>query len=397
MSGYFEENKKFFSLRGVLNRRNFFVNLLIIELIESLLVTPVVYLMFFKPEIMQAFSAAPRPIWVSLMMVVLGLVNSVLLFPSVVRRIRDILGDEDDNKISVISAVLTVIMFIVYTPLGTSFFGSWLTLFVMVSLLFWQGKISGERQKSEIIKFNWGAFWGTWIWGLLNKSFVTLWILPLLFTAGWFPFMLLCGFRGNEWAYEKNSDKYENVEKFHKTQFKQSAILFFVMPIVVVATSIGISAIMSRSIALCSKSHPDFNKKIETKFNNYQINSIEAAFDKIELNKDEYKFYLDPEDWQSVGTTIKISIFKNAMGYVLIKNNKSSINVEDYVESIDLLNKIKLYSTFNNEELGAFSLKPEEVKTAYQRSVKEKSYTEFKKLWNSGYKFNDHPTIPNED
>ena len=158
MSGYFEENKKFFSLRGVLNRRNFFVNLLIIELIESLLVTPVVYLMFFKPEIMQAFSAAPRPIWVSLMMVVLGLVNSVLLFPSVVRRIRDILGDEDDNKISVISAILTVIMFIVYTPLGTSFFGSWLTLFVMVSLLFWQGKISGERPKSEIIKFNWGAF-----------------------------------------------------------------------------------------------------------------------------------------------------------------------------------------------------------------------------------------------
>lgn len=70
---------------------------------------------------MQAFSAAPRPIWVSLMMVVLGLVNSVLLFPSVVRRIRDILGDEDDNKISVISAVLTVIMFIIYTPLGTSF------------------------------------------------------------------------------------------------------------------------------------------------------------------------------------------------------------------------------------------------------------------------------------
>ena len=62
-----------------------------------------------------------------------------------------------------------------------------------------------------------------------------------------------------------------------------------------------------------------------------------------------------------------------------------------------MLNKIKLYSTFNNEELGAFSLKPEEVKNAYQRSVKEKSYTEFKKLWNSGYKFNDHPTIPSED
>ncbi len=397
MSGYFEENKNFFSMKGILNRRDFFVNLLIIELIESVLITPVIYLMFFKPEIMQAFSGSPRPIWISLMMVALGIVTSVLLFPNVVRRIRDILGEEDDNKISVISAVLTVIMFIVYTPIGTTFWGSWLTLFVMVSLLFWQGRISGEKPKSEIVKFNWGAFWGTWIWGLLNKSFITLWMLPLLFTAGWFPFMLLCGFRGNEWAYEKNSDKYENVEKFHKTQFKQSVILFIVVPIVFVAMMIGISAIMSHSIALYSKSHPDFNKKIETKFNNYQINSIEAAFDKIELNKDEYKFYLDPEDWQAVGTTIKISILKNAMGYVLIKNNKSSINMEDYVNSVDLLNKIKIYSTFNNEELGAFSLNPEEVKKAYQKAVQEKSYTEFKKLWNSGYKFNDHPTIPSED
>lgn len=397
MSGYFEENKKFFSLKGILNRRDFFVNLLIIELIESVLITPVIYLMFFKPEIMQAFSGSPRPIWISLMMVALGLVNSVLLFPSVVRRIRDILGEDDDNKISVISAVLTVIMFIVYTPIGTTFWGSWLTLFVMVSLLFWQGRISGEKTKSEIVKFNWGAFWGTWIWGLLNKSFITLLMLPLLFTAGWFPFMLICGFRGNEWAYEKNSDKYENVEKFHKTQFKQSAILFLVVPIVFAVMMIGTSAIMSRSIALYSKSHPDFNKKIETKFNNYQINSIEAAFDKIELNKDEYKFYLDPEDWQSVGTTIKISILKNAMGYVLIKNNKSSINMEDYVNSVDLLNKIKIYSTFNNEELGAFSLNPEEVKRAYEKAEQEKSYTEFKKLWNSGYKFNDHPTIPSED
>lgn len=397
MSGYFEENKKFFSLKGILNRRDFFVNLLIIELIESVLITPVIYLMFFKPEIMQAFSGSPRPIWISLMMVALGLVNSVLLFPSVVRRIRDILGEDDDNKISVISAVLTVIMFIVYTPIGTTFWGSWLTLFVMVSLLFWQGRISGEKPKSEIVKFNWGAFWGTWIWGLLNKSFITLWMLPLLFTAGWFPFMLICGFRGNEWAYEKNSDKYESVENFHKTQFKQSAILFLVVPIVFAVMMIGTSAIMSRSIALYSKSHPDFNKKIETKFNNYQINSIEAAFDKIELNKDEYKFYLDPEDWQSVGTTIKISILKNAMGYVLIKNNKSSINMEDYVNSVDLLNKIKIYSTFNNEELGAFSLNPEEVKRAYEKAEQEKSYTEFKKLWNSGYKFNDHPTIPSED
>ena len=158
-----------------------------------------------------------------------------------------------------------------------------------------------------------------------------------------------------------------------------------------IAVGATMPSINTRLIGEIKIKFPDYKKQEKI------VNVLSAIDDKIELNKDEYKFYLDPEDWQSVGTTIKISIFKNAMGYVLIKNNKSSINVEDYVESIDLLNKIKLYSTFNNEELGAFSLKPEEVKNAYQRSVKEKSYTEFKKLWNSGYKFNEHPTIPNEN
>ena len=397
MSGYFEENKKFFSMKGILNRRDFFVNLLVVELIESILITPIVYLMFFKPEIMQTISSYPRPIGVSLTMVFLGLVNSFLLFPSIVRRIRDIVGEEDDNKISVISAVLTVILFMTYTPVGTTFWGSWLTLFVMVSLLFWQGRISGEAPKNEVVKFNWGAFWGTWIWGLLNKTFVTLWMLPLLFTAGWAPFMLICGLRGNEWAYKKNAEKYTDVTSFHKIQLKQSILLFVLVPIIFFMLLTGMSFLLTRSVALYSTSHPEFREKIEAKFNNYQINSIESAFSKIELGKDEYKFYLDPEDWQSIGNTIKSSVFKNAMSYILIKQGKSSLNMEDYVNSIEEMNKIKIYSEFNNEELASFSLNPDEVKSVYKKAVEKKSYTEIKTLWNSGYKFNDHPTVPDED
>lgn len=397
MSGYFEENKKFFSLKGILNRRDFFVNLLGVELIESILITPIVYLMFFKLEIMQTISSSPRPIWVSLMMVFLGLLNSILLFPSVVRRIRDIVGEEDDNKISVISAVLVVILFMTYTPIGATFLGSWLTLFVMVSLLFWQGKISGESPKNEVVKFNWGAFLGTWIWGLMNKSFVTLWMLPLLFTAGWAPFMLICGLRGNEWAYQKNEGKYTDVASFHKAQLKQSILLFVLVPIIFFVLLTGMSFLLTRSVALYSISHPDFREKIEAKFTNYQIYSIESAFTKIELGKDEYKFYLDPEDWQSVGDTLKRSVFKNAMSYVLIKQGKSSLNVEDYVNSIDDMNKIKIYSAFNNEELASFSLNSDDVKAAYKKAEEGKSYTEFKNLWNSGFKFNAHPTVPNED
>ena len=43
---------------------------------------------------------------------------------------------------------------------------------------------SGEGKNSVVLdivakRFNWGAFWFTWIWGLFNKSYWTLVILGL--------------------------------------------------------------------------------------------------------------------------------------------------------------------------------------------------------------------------
>ena len=72
-------------------------------------------------------------------------------------------------------------------------------------------------------KFNWGAFLLGWVWGIFNKSYITLIQLPLslipvlggivnLVCAIWF------GFKGNSWAL-KNKD-YENLEEFHKYQKK---------------------------------------------------------------------------------------------------------------------------------------------------------------------------------
>ena len=54
-------------------------------------------------------------------------------------------------------------------------------------------------------KFNWGAFFLGWLWGLFNKSYITLLQIPIAFIpiigpiiniglAVWF------GKKGNEWA-----------------------------------------------------------------------------------------------------------------------------------------------------------------------------------------------------
>ncbi len=77
--------------------------------------------------------------------------------------------------------------------------------------------------------FNWGAFLLTWIWGLGNKSYITLlalacWLLIFvpyismisgmigLALAIWF------GIKGNEWAWRNK--KFDGVEEFHKFQKK---------------------------------------------------------------------------------------------------------------------------------------------------------------------------------
>ena len=73
-------------------------------------------------------------------------------------------------------------------------------------------------------RFNWGAFLLTWIWGIFNKTYITLiilliCILPktalliiLLVLAIWF------GIKGNTWAWQNK--QWKSIEHFHSVQKK---------------------------------------------------------------------------------------------------------------------------------------------------------------------------------
>ncbi len=84
--------------------------------------------------------------------------------------------------------------------------------------------------------FNWGAFWGGWIWGLGNKVRFTLIQLVLMIiqitiiltTRSYmaaslpgiinFAFMVVLGVNGNVWAWQ--SRRYESVDQFKAVQHR---------------------------------------------------------------------------------------------------------------------------------------------------------------------------------
>lgn len=394
---YFDENRKFLALNGVLGRRDFIVNCLIIEIIESLFVlTPVFIASVISPEFKDITLGQVRPFWYMLLQCIIGLASTGLYFPSVVRRVRDILGEEDDNRIFLISSVISVIIFMGYTPVANSFFGGWILLFTLLSLIFMAGKITGENPKSDVIKFNWGACFGTWIWGLVNKVPVTLLMIPLLFTLAWVPFMVLCGMKGNEWAYNKNKEKFENVDSFHSVQKNQSKLMVILAPIIALITFLATFTLLFVSVKTYAKYNPKAAGFIKNYISQYQLSSAEDGFEYIKEEDGVYSFFLDPDEWTVMVKSdfIRKSIIRNALNYALIKNDKEQYSVRSLLENVEIVNRTKVYSDFNNEVLVELVLDVKKAKEyAKQLDDKQKS-NEIIEFINSGYKFNYNPSIP---
>lgn len=90
---------------------------------------------------------------------------------------------------------------------------------------------SGQGEKSvippEIQKWNWGAFFLSWIWGIGNQ----VWISFLT----WIPFVglimiFVLGAKGNEWAWR--AKRWESVEQFLEVQRKWSKWGFIIFIII---------------------------------------------------------------------------------------------------------------------------------------------------------------------
>lgn len=71
-----------------------------------------------------------------------------------------------------------------------------------------------EKNVPENVKgWNWGAFAYTIFWGIGNKTYLPLLCLIPVFNFVW---AFVCGFKGNEWAWQKGN--YKDVETFKAVQ-----------------------------------------------------------------------------------------------------------------------------------------------------------------------------------
>lgn len=420
MSEKFELNEKFWALDGVLGRRGFIVNFLIIQVISAVFITPFIYLFIVKPELMTDIfihNGSGNPFLLSMywiFILVCLLVECILLFPSLVRRVRDITADDDNNRIMMISSVLITLIFILNTPIASSIpLLNWIALFLIIYLMIMQGKITSEKPASELIKFNWGAFLGTWYWGIYNKVPKTLIMIPLLFVSyAWFPFMILCGLKGNEWAREKNSEK--SIEDFHNAQKAQSIAFIFISPLLSILIFLLVIFSLSVSAIKYAKAHPDLKTKVEALTDRYLDVSIKTYFSKVELGTDESRFYMDPKIWVNLSEQSKRQAFDAAISYVerqeeLAKSdeksqqivqtdnkgsssgeNENSTTVSKYTTAA----KIRILSSFNNEVLASYEFDRKAFAELFNNLERRSSFKEYYEFQKKSYKFNNHPTLP---
>ena len=136
----------------------------------------------------------------------------------------------------------------------------------------------------------------------------------------------------------------------------------------------------------------EFEKKLKNYSQEYTEVAVKANFTKVELTDDEYKFYIEPQIWVKLPLSSKINMFKLASRYV--EPQKSVQKSKDNSEFLKTANKIKIYSSFNNEILGEYSLEEKEFQKAYDSMVKNREFKQYVKTLNSGYKINNHPTLP---
>ncbi len=374
-----EENKKLLSMEGVLGRRNFIINYLIVSVIVNFIFnSPAILYLLINPAVLANLTSSGTTWW----LLIGEVITAVLLFPSIVRRIRDIAPEQSENNIYLYSIIvaLTILVSAVFF-VGILF--KWIS-FVLILILMCAVGTTSKRPADEVVRFNWGAFLGTWIWGLFNKAPITLLMIPLFFTTASFPFALICGLKGNEWAYENKTDK--DIEKFHKSQRIQAVIWGVIIPIVYIVLTIGVFAILGLVAQNYAKTHPDFKYKLENTVKTYQELSIKTYFSDVKKVGDEYHFFMDPKIWSKMSDSNKMSVFNSAKEYVESQTKSN--------DSMKIMNNIKIYSSFNNELLGEYILNDETIYSSLNNQKGVKKITSLYKSIKEGYKFNNYPSLP---
>ncbi len=352
-------NTKFLGFDGVIGRRDFALNIVYLCMINVLFTLPLTYYYTSTAENIAAFFTfnqlffkAPALLVIWVLLGTCGVFYVSL--SNWVRRLNDINGFVNNTVNIVIGCFAAIGAFSFMLPFGAVILIGLINSIIFLILLFKKGKITKNHPYDFRKDFNWGAFLGTWIWGIINKSYHTFWIWILGCTPAGFYYQLLCGLKGNEWAYKNR--KWASDEEFKTSQEKQT-IAFAVLSLIVVPVLIFVlTMVICFALAFTAVDESNNSPNGESK----TMNTIEKAlnsytslyFEGHTITADENKFYVLPADWNSYTFTEKKDVFEMAATTAATERSKKGKSSTKSKE----LPRTKIYSSTNGELLGEFIL-----------------------------------------
>jgi len=349
---------------GIIGRRDYFLNNIYIWMISSLIIIPyTIWAMNSMGSASEAFEPSKlfyeAPVFFKFFVVASSVICGVLGVSNFCRRLNDIFGEVRNDLNIVFSAFILLPTFAIFFPVPFSLiFFSFLVSFVLsLILLFRKGKITSQYPYDFTKEFNWGAYFGTWIWGLINKSYKTLWMLLLWFTPVGFYYQLVCGLKGNEWAYKNKG--WTDVNAFNKNQEKQATIFVIIMvvvlPVLYFLLIFGVIALMVASDVNKSdsadKSTPSKLEKVADSFMNLGM----SYFDSYEITEDENIFYTNGDEWKYTSFSDKKDMLEFAAAKSAMEREKSdNSGKRHHYSKTTELPRTKIYDTKTHVLLAEF-------------------------------------------
>ncbi len=351
-------NTKFLGTDGIIGRYDFCFNLIFLGMIALIFSLPLnLYLLAnlgTLEDLLNLNKVWAEASWLlKIWTLVGGIVCSYIVCINANRRLNDINGKISKDINLIFSTLFILNTFGVIFPCPIAMLLTTLNTIAILYLVLKKGEITGKYPYDYRKEFNWGAYFGTWLWGLWNKSYKTLWIILLGWTPWGFLYSLYIGMKGNEWA--ANNRDWQNLDEFKKSQETQTIVFVLykvlLLPIIIYTVVFGtIFGIMATSIKEAASS-PECNSKLEKLDTTFEkFSSI--YFESYKITKDENKFYVLPEDWSRYSYSEKKDILDMAASLASSKRSKADKN--GYYSKTKELPRTKIYNVKNNELLAEY-------------------------------------------
>lgn len=386
-------NTKLYGFDGIIGRRDYFYNFVIISSIALFFNLPYNLWMFSHAETFSDFFKLHKMFIEAPVLLKLWFLGGttgvfVLKASNIWRRLNDINGKINKSLngfIVFLFLVFNVAYFLFSIPYVLCLLFSLIVIIISLIILFKRGKITGKYPYDFAKEFNWGAFLGTWIWGLFNKSYKTLWMLLLWFTPWNILFAIYCGLKGNEWAYKNK--KCNDVVTFNKSQEKQStvfAILFLIgIPIIYFLIIFGIISAFMFTTVDDIKNNPQKAEQTMEKLEDTMSKFGSMYFESHIITPEENKYYVSSSDWKRYSFKEKTNILDMAASLASAERSREYKkehpgSYKSFSKTTEL-ERTKIYSSETKKILGEFHIE--------KSSIQSGSFKDVVKAGMNAYKF----------